>query len=241
MKRYKNGLELKCLHACLPIIMIAADLINHMIPPLKPTDDGEKAIVWMEELRTGQLPVIEKGNFLGFISEDIILEENDKSKKVGEYELDDQGCFVLEHQHFYDILKMASDFDSHLVSVLNVSGGFLGVVAIEDTIKAMADSTAVQDQGAIVVLQVNHRDYSLAEIARLVEGENARILSVAVNHDSSDNSMLRVTLKINETEVSHITASLERFGYKIIARFQEDEVKTNDKERYDLLMKYLNI
>ena len=30
-----------------------------MIPPLKPTDDGHKAIVWMEELRMNQLPVIE--------------------------------------------------------------------------------------------------------------------------------------------------------------------------------------
>lgn len=221
--------------------MLAADLINYMIPPLKPTDDGDKAVVWMEELRTDKLPVIEKGKFLGFISEDIILESNDKTKKISEYELEDEGCFVLEHQHFYDILRMASDFDSQLVTVLGSTGGFIGVVAIEDTIKAIADSTAVQDEGAIIVFSINYRDYSLAEISRLVEGENARILSVAVSHDVSDNSLLRVTLKINQTEVSHITAALERFGYKIIGKFQEEETKTNDKERFDLLMKYLNI
>ena len=72
--------------------MVAADLINHMIPPLKPTDDGNKAIVWMEELRTNQLPVIEKGRFLGFISEDIILEDNDPQKAISEYDLEDAGC-----------------------------------------------------------------------------------------------------------------------------------------------------
>jgi predicted transcriptional regulator len=53
--------------------MIAEDLINHMIPPLKGTDDAHKAIVWMEEFRCHQLPVVENGNLLGFISEEIIL------------------------------------------------------------------------------------------------------------------------------------------------------------------------
>ncbi|WP_286755051.1 CBS domain-containing protein [Roseivirga sp. UBA838] len=221
--------------------MVAADLINHMIPPLKRTDDGNKAIVWMEELRTNQLPVIEKGRFLGFISEDIILEDNDPQKAISEYDLEDAGCVVLEHQHFYDVIRMASDFDSQMVAVLSSAGSFMGVVGIEDTIRAIANSTAVQDQGAILVLLVNYRDYSLAEISRLVEGENARVLSVAVSRDIADSSMFRVTLKINQTEVSHIVASLERFGYKIIGRFQEEESKSNEKERFDLLMKYLNI
>lgn len=221
--------------------MVAADLINHMIPPLKPTDDGDKAMIWMEELRTNQLPVIEKGKFLGFISEEIILEDNNAKKCILDYELEDQKCFVLEHQHFYDVIRMASDFDSQKVAVLSSTGGFMGVVGIEDLIRAIADSTAVQDQGAILVLLVSHRDYSLAEISRLIEGENARVLSVGVSRDLTDNSMLRITLKINQNEVSHIAASLERFGYKIMGKFQEEEVKSNDKERFDLLMKYLNI
>ncbi len=39
--------------------MIAEDLINHMIPPLKGTDDAHKAIVWMEEFRCNYMPVVE--------------------------------------------------------------------------------------------------------------------------------------------------------------------------------------
>ena len=56
-----------------------------------------------------------------------------------------------------------------------------------------------------------------------------------------DQAKIKVTLKINKTELSHITATLERFGYRIIGRFQEVESKSNDKERYDMLMKYLDI
>lgn len=221
--------------------MVALELINHMIPPLKPTDDGHKAMVWMEELRVNQLPVIEKGVFKGFITEEIILEENDNKLPISAYELDGIQCVVTVDQHFYDVIKAGADHELQMVAVLNSTGHFEGVIGLEDTINAFAESTAVQEPGAILVMLMNQRDYSLAEISRIVEGENARILSAAVNSDPKDMSYLRVTLKINQTEVSHITASLERFGYKIIGRFQEEEIKNNDQERYDLLMRYLNI
>ncbi len=97
-------------------------VINHMIPPLKPTDDGHKAMVWMEELRANQLPVVEKGRFLGFLSEEIILEENDKTMRVTEYDLYGEQCFVYNHQHFYDIIKLASEYEIQLVAVLNAEG-----------------------------------------------------------------------------------------------------------------------
>lgn len=221
--------------------MVAAELINHMIPPLKPSDDGNKAIVWMEELRTNQLPVIEKGKFLGFITEEIILEENDLKRLIRDFELEGKECFVMENQHFYDVIKVATEYEYQMVAVLSEAGVFEGVIAIEDTINAFAESTAVQEPGAILVLLMNQRDYSLAEISRLIEAENARVLSSTINSDPKDMSLLRVTLKLNMTEISHITASLERFGYRIIGRFQEEEIKSNDQERFDLLMRYLNI
>ena len=212
-----------------------------MIPPLKPTDNGHKAMVWMEELRTNQLPVVERGLFKGFITDEVILEENDNTKSVVAYELEGKQCFVTSDQHFYDVIKAATDHELQMVAVLNSSGQFEGVIGLEDTINAFAESTAVQEPGGILVMLMNQRDYSLAEISRIVEGENARILSAAVNSDPKDMSLLRVTLKLNQTEISHITASLERLGYKIIGRFQEEKIKSNDQERYDLLMRYLNI
>ena len=76
--------------------MIAAELINYLIPPLKLTDDGNKAIIWMEELRTNQLPVVEKGKFLGFISEEVIQESNNATMPISEYDLFAEDCFIFE-------------------------------------------------------------------------------------------------------------------------------------------------
>ena len=221
--------------------MIALELINNIIPALKVTEDAHKAIVWMEELRTRQLPVVEKGRFLGFISEEAVLEKDDKTRLLGEYDLCGERCFVYEHQHFYDIIKQASEHETPLVAVLNSKGGFEGAVLAEDTLAAFAQSTAVQEVGAILIISMNSRDYSLAEISRLVEGESARILSSCITSDHEDTAKIKVTLKINQTELSHITATFERFGYRIIGQFQEVASKSNNKERYDMLMKYLDI
>src|SRR5258705_4827017 len=99
--------------------MIAEELINHMIPPLKVTDDAHKAIVWMEEFRCNQLPVVDKGELLGFISEEIILESNEDSKKLQEYDLFGQKCVVGIGSHFYDILRVANDNKLQMVAVVD--------------------------------------------------------------------------------------------------------------------------
>ena len=74
-----------------------------------------------------------------------------------------------------------------------------------------------------------------------LKGENAKILSSCVTSDYMDASRIKLTLKVNQPDISHISASIERFGYKVIGKFQEIEIKSNDQDRYDMLMKYLDI
>ena len=84
-------------------------------------------------------------------------------------------------------------------------------------------------------------DYSLAEIARLVESNNAKILSSSLKEDELDISKIKLTVKINQTDITHVIATLERFGYKVIAKYQETGQMEDQKERLDILMKYLDI
>jgi len=221
--------------------MIAEELINQMIPPLKPSDSADKAIVWMEELRSNQLPVVENGKFIGFISEEIILEKGSIEESVGDFPLIGEKCTVTKATHFYDIIKIASENKVQLVCVLDDDGSYFGVITVQDTIASFAQTAAVQASGGILVISMNANDYSLSEISRLIEAEGAKILSSSIKNDDFDSSMLRLTLKINRTDLSRIVATLERFGYKIIARYQETNVTDNQKERLDILLKYLDI
>jgi acetoin utilization protein AcuB len=221
--------------------MTAEELINHMIPPLKIKDDAHKAILWMEELRSNELPVVENGHFMGILTEEMILENNDVDKQIADFELENESCIVSKHSHFYDVLKIASDHEAKMVGVVDEDGRYIGVITVQDTVTAFAQSAAVQMPGSILVLSINQIDYSLSEISRHVEENGAKILSSSVIEDEHDSAKLRVTLKINQLDLSAIIATFDRFSYKIIGRFQETKIVDGQKERIDMLLKYLDI
>ena len=221
--------------------MIAAELINPVIPSLQPSDLAEKALHWMEELRVNQLPVVDKGAYVGLLRDEAVLEAAQQKKAVGNFMLVDKNCFVYENQHFYDVIRVAAEFGVQTVAVLNGEGFYQGVITLEDTIAAFAQTAAVQSPGAIMIISLNQIDYSMAEIGRLVESEGAKILCSSISTDLQDASRVKLTLKINKKDISRIIATLERFGYRIIATFQETEVMSNDKDRLDMLMRFLEI
>jgi len=221
--------------------MIARQLINDMIPPLKLTDTVQKAINWMEELRVNQLPVIDGGKFQGLITENELLQSDKLGSQLSDLRLTEKDCFVFDHQHFYDILKVASQYAVEIIAVLDREQHYKGVITVQDTVIAFAQTAAVQSPGGIIVLSLKQIDYSLAEISRLVEANGAKILSSGITNDPIDPEKVKLTLKVNLTDLSTVIATLERFGYKIIAKFQETTMEVQEKERLDILMKYLYI
>lgn len=212
-----------------------------MIPPLKGDDDAHKAIVWMDEFRCNYMPVVDNGKLLGFVSEEIILETNEIEKSVKEFNLVGQNCYVQLDTHFYDILKVAADNKLQVIAVLNEDQSYCGLITVQDTLTSFAQTAAVQMPGGILVLSMNHVDYSLSEISRLIEENHAKVLSSLVKEDPLDPSKLRLTLKINQVDLLRIVATLERFGYKVIGRYQDAKPVEDGKERIDMLLRYLDI
>ncbi len=90
------------------------------------------------------------------------------------------------------------------------------------------------------MLELNIKDYSLAEIARIVESDHIKILSVFAGSNFDSNKM-ELTLKVNQTDLQPLIASFNRHNYKVKETFQEPEYFDNIKDRYDALMNYLNI
>ena len=221
--------------------MIASELINPVILPLQADDPAIKALDRMEELRLSELPVMQNGVYAGLLRDPQLLEQSEPDTSVGNFPLVDSQCFVYENQHFYDVIKAASDFNVQSVPVLDLEGNYKGIITLEDTIAAFAQTAAVQSPGAILILSLKQIDYSLAEISRLIESDDAKVLCTSVNNDAQDPSKIKLTVKVNKTDLSRIIATLERFGYKIIASFQETEYVSNDQERLDILLKYLDI
>lgn len=221
--------------------MLASELINDMIPPLKLTDTTDLALSWMDEFRCNQLAVVNKGKFVGLVSEELILDHEPNISLIGDLKLECSHCKVTQSAHFFEIIKLASNNDIELIGVVNNEDDYQGVITIKDTIFALSQTLAVQSVGAIVILSLRAIDYSLSEISRLVESEGYKILSSSIKLDETDKELLKLTLKVDSQDVQRLVATLERFDYNIIAQFQNQPSGDSDQERLDILLKYLDI
>lgn len=221
--------------------MQADQFINNMIPPLRSSDKMDKGLAWMEEIRTNVLPVVDDGVFKGMITDEMIFNLNDAKLDVGDLKLDNAGCFVYMDKHIYDVLRISAEYHSPMVAVLDRDGVYQGVATIEDAISAFADTISIQTDGGVLILSMHMTEYSLYEIARIVESENAKILSSFITSDPLDESMIKITLKIDKPELRHIKATLERFGYKVIDHYEEEMVITREQDHLGNLMRFLDI
>lgn len=219
--------------------MIAKTLVSNEIIPLRTSDSGNEALSIMNEFGVRHLPIVNNKQLLGLISEDDIL-NFDVEEAVGSYRLSTFRPYVKESDHLYEVIKVLSQQKLTLMPVINAEEEYVGLISQEDLIHYFARIGSFTESGSIVVLEVNRRDYSLVEIARIVESEGAAILSSFVT-SNLDNLLIDVTLKINRPDLGNIIATFERFEYTIKATFSEEQFNTTIKERYDMLMTYLNI
>jgi len=221
--------------------MLAEEFINQMIPPLKLNDSSQTALNWMEVFHLTQLAVVDERMFKGIIDEESILEKNNPNLPISEYPLSYKDISVKSSSHYYDVINLASKNQLELMPVIGEANEYLGVISVNETSVAIAKMFASQGPGGIIVLAMKEIDYSLAQISRLIEANDTKILSVFVTDDSKRVSYIKVTLKLNRIDLTRVIATLERYDYKIIAQFQESDVDNYDKDRLDMLFKYLNI
>lgn len=218
--------------------MIAKDLINYMIPPLKPEDTVTQAQEWMDEFKTSELPVAKEGSFLGLVDEDMTYDQLN-AQLVDDLYLKGKECFVNQGKHYYEVLSIAYNQGFRHVAVLDDEEKYLGVISIQDVVEAFAQASSVNSPGAIVVLLVDEKDYSLSNIARMIEMNEVKILSTHVAPIPEQAGLSRLTLKLDNEEISQVRTVLENNNIQVEATFNTSALSYDEKERLDLLMKYL--
>ncbi|MEX0596141.1 MAG: CBS domain-containing protein, partial [Candidatus Paceibacterota bacterium] len=119
-------------------------------------------------------------------------------------------------------------------------GGYIVLISPYSLLIKLSEFNFVKEIGGIFVLEVAAHDYSLAEIARLVESNKAAVLSTFTSR-LKDTDRIQVTVKVNTLDLTYIIATLERYNYTISYIFHQAEQVDQIKERYEGLMHYLNV
>jgi CBS domain-containing protein len=220
--------------------MLAKDLITDEIPPLKTSDTGLMAINWMDEFKVSHLPIVSKHEYLGLISDTDILDLNITDDELGKTKLSLIRPFVTEQQHIYEVIKMVSNMKLTVLPVLNEQQQYVGLIPTTSLIQQFATLAATREPGGIVVLEMGLHDYSLTQIAQIIEGNDAKILSLYVN-PLEDSTKIEVTIKLNKQDLSGVLQTFYRYNYNVKQSFHQSEFLDDMKNRFDSFMNYINI
>lgn len=221
--------------------MLAKDLISDVVPSLRTSDSGQKALYWMDIFRISHLPIVNNEDFLGLISDKDIYDSNMAEEPIGNHNLSLFSPFVTENQHVYEVIELASRLNLTIVPVLDHNNHYKGAVTLNDLIHYFADFTALKEPGAIIVLDMNVLDYSLSQIAQIVESNDAKILSMYISSHSASTRM-ELTLKINRNDLTSIIQTFTRYNYTIHSTYMDhDDMESLYENRYEMFMKYLSI
>jgi acetoin utilization protein AcuB len=219
--------------------MVLKNYINYTIPHLKPADSVEHTLDLLSDFKLNAMVLVSNEGIVSLVSEQMIenLPEEMELKNIPF--LHKEELVLDENLPFFETLRKVSAIDKDVIAVVNAQQEFQGTVCKSDLYQKLIEGLSLNTDGGIIEIKLKDNTYSLSEISRLIEQEHAHILSMFLfNHEEGDKSII---MKLDAPQISFIVHSLERFGYEVVSYFSTEHVGNLEKDRFDLLMKYLNI
>lgn len=219
--------------------MLVSEIAQSTIPLLHNSDTIENAIEIFQQSNVLHLPVIHEDKYEGLISLDELLSAEDTDTLDA---LKDKLMHVsIAHdQHFLSALKIIAAYNISILPVLSLNNEYSGAVSQQTLLNALYTFLNCDEPGGIFVLEMERSKFSVGELCRLVETNDAYVTQLNT-YTEQVSGLFIVTFKVNKTEVSDILATLQRYDYTVRHFFGEEVFENELKENFDNLMSYLNV
>lgn len=224
--------------------MTVQNLLSPDLEPLASTDTVEQALDWFVDLDVEHLPVVDDdGRLVALVAEPELLEQEDPTVLLGA--LGGLGAISVGPEvHLFEAASLLAVHHLSVLPVADATGTYIGLVRRRVIFESFATMLSTGTPGAILILEVAPRDYSLSQLSYLIEQTDAKVLSVSTqtpDESAFDPTILRVTLKLNVTDTSRVRYLLEQNGYRVAAAFNEEDTEEDFSLRLQEFMRYLEV
>jgi predicted transcriptional regulator len=219
--------------------LFAKDCIESSIPFIRLNDKAYYVLELMQEYKTDTLVIVDEEKVKGIVTEKTLLELDDDvmmHQLINELPVDK----ILDDLHIFDVLKKCALLHNYYLPVVSTDNYYIGITSPHKILQNLSGNSAISTEGGILIIEMDAKDYSLTEISRIVESNNAQIIQSLLAKNSSNN-LMQVSIKINREDLKDIQASFERYNFNVIAVYHESEFEYQLQERYEGLMKYLEV
>jgi CBS domain-containing protein len=223
--------------------VIAENLITESIPTVTLDEIGSKVLTLMEIFRVSHLPVVVGKEYFGVVSDKDIYDAENFDEKIEKYISPNLlQPHVHANQHIFEVMSVALGCGVSIVPVLEEDHSYMGSITRTDLAFKLSELFSSNEPGGIIVLELTELNYSLSQISQIIEGNDARILSLYIHKPSLFSKELDVTIKVNVVELSGIIQTFTRYDYLIKATYMDQsQIKGFFDDRYDQFMRYINV
>src|SRR5690606_35182145 len=140
--------------------MLTRDLISNSIPYLHKDDKVYHALQLMNDYPVAHLPVVENDSYLGIISEEQLLQSDDKNL-IHQLPVTDGTTSVQAKDHFLKAIQTAVVNKLSIVPVVEEKQ-LVGIVTYNDLLRNASNFLNLNEPGALIVLEMDSRNYSFS-------------------------------------------------------------------------------
>lgn len=217
--------------------MFIRDYISKDYPAANISDSIEEVSEMAKEFGYTHVFIKEKGVYVGAISQ-LFLEDSPEGK-LRSLEIHFEKFAIQEDGNLLDTIKLFHIFNSNVVPVIDKEERYLGYVSCDDIFSEFSRYPLFSENGAMITVQANGRDYSMSEITQIIESNNAKIYGCYISAMSENYH--QITIKFSSDNLASIGETFERYGYTIVHKFYNDEKEELFKDRFGFFQKFLEI
>src|SRR5690606_35238143 len=156
---------------------------------IQQADSVHQALEKLQDMLCKELVVLNGNEYIGLIIESGLLDADNEQAPLASIKINTAPIQLKFNQHPYDALVMSTVYNSSLVPILDQDNKYIGVCTQLDILKAISLIQSQNESGAIIVLAIGLHDFSLSQIAHLVESDNCRILNCATKINLENDSI----------------------------------------------------
>lgn len=220
--------------------MFIYQLISSEIPSLTMEDTGDKALQIMQDHQVSNITIVEGDEYKALIKEEDLLNWETPEKALSYADFTNFKPVVYGNQHPYEAVRRALQQNISIVPVLNEDNKYMGSVSRNALFEFICNNSGLDKSGGIICLETKPVNYSLSEIARICESNDAIITNVQV-FTYPNQELMEIVIKTNTKDVQSLVASFERYEYQVKEVFGEMPAMESMLDRYQSLMHYINM
>lgn len=219
--------------------MQTTDYILNDIRPFTFETPMEEVKETFRKTRYSHLPVLEGKIYFGAVKRsELDLIKSPGSKLMDHRQLI-QPFYATDRMNWFEVLQYFATYNTNLMPILNSEKKYLGYFELDDFLNQFKCTPFLHEEGVILVVGKNVKDYSFSEISQIVESNNATLFGAFVSKIEDETA--QITLKLSLHDINNTLHSFRRYNYEIINEFEKDKYIDELNQRSEYLQRYLNI